>query len=169
MHTRSFHRCVNRPFKPFMTLQGHACCSLQFGAWAGAGMAGGALASKLEHSGLLLVTPPLGLTALGGWLIYLPFCLVPSFEMSLYWRLPGLLILSIIAPSINTSMLSHKGPDAAGVSRDITFLWCRHGPWQLCAVVLWSSCQSGCQRLQLGTCGEASPASVALLPGRALR
>ena len=28
-------------------------------------MAGGALASKLERSGLLLVTPPLGLTALG--------------------------------------------------------------------------------------------------------
>ena len=28
-------------------------------------MAGGALASKLKRSGLLLVTPPLGLTALG--------------------------------------------------------------------------------------------------------
>lgn len=28
-------------------------------------MAGGALAAKLERSGLLLVTPPLGLTALG--------------------------------------------------------------------------------------------------------
>ena len=28
-------------------------------------MAGGALTSKLERSGLLLVTPPLGLTALG--------------------------------------------------------------------------------------------------------
>ena len=28
-------------------------------------MAGGALASKLERSGLLLVTPPLGLTMLG--------------------------------------------------------------------------------------------------------
>ena len=44
-------------------------------------MAGGALVLKLEHSGLLLVTPPLGLTALGGWLIYLPFCLVPSSDM----------------------------------------------------------------------------------------
>jgi hypothetical protein len=31
-------------------------------------MAGGALASKLERSGLLLVTPPLGLTALGAFI-----------------------------------------------------------------------------------------------------
>ena len=51
-------------------LQGIACSSMQYGAWAGAGMAGGALAAKLEHSGLLLVTPHLGLTALGEPVFY---------------------------------------------------------------------------------------------------
>lgn len=33
-------------------------------------MAGGTLAAKLEHSGLLLVTPHLGLTALGQPIFY---------------------------------------------------------------------------------------------------
>ena len=68
----------SRLFSSSIPLQGHACSSLQFGAWAGAGMAGGALASRLECSGLLLVTPPFGLTALGGWSMPLP---VPSGSM----------------------------------------------------------------------------------------
>lgn len=49
----------------FHAQQGNTCWSLQFGAWAGAGMAGFVLGSKLERSGLLLVTPPLGLRVLG--------------------------------------------------------------------------------------------------------
>lgn len=47
--------------------QGISACSIQWGMWAGAGMAAGApdLATRLKRSGLELVTPKLGLAALG--------------------------------------------------------------------------------------------------------
>ena len=48
-------------------LQGVPSCSIQWGAWAGAGMAAGApdLAQRLARSGLTLITPAIGLAALG--------------------------------------------------------------------------------------------------------
>lgn len=68
LHSRCSCRaiCGECSHKGAVDLQGIPSTSVQFGAWAGAGMAGGALASKLERSGLLLVAPPLGLRALGG-------------------------------------------------------------------------------------------------------
>lgn len=47
--------------------QGNMACSVQWGAWAGAGMAAGTpeLATRQKRSGLDLVTPRLGLRALG--------------------------------------------------------------------------------------------------------
>ena len=47
-------------------LQGLPASSLQWGAWGGAGMASDvALVARLQRSGLRLVTPQLGLHALG--------------------------------------------------------------------------------------------------------
>ncbi|BDA51455.1 probable oleandomycin polyketide synthase, modules 5 and 6 [Coccomyxa sp. Obi] len=51
----------------FQQSMGLPSCSIQWGAWAGAGMAAGTpdLAQRLARSGLQLITPPLGLAALG--------------------------------------------------------------------------------------------------------
>ena len=47
--------------------QGAPTCAVQWGAWAGSGMAaGGDLAARLQRAGLRMVTPAVGLTALGG-------------------------------------------------------------------------------------------------------
>ena len=47
--------------------QGQSACSIQWGAWAGSGMAGSApdLAARLKRAGLNLVVPQVGLGALG--------------------------------------------------------------------------------------------------------
>lgn len=51
----------------WVAVQGSPCVSIQWGAWAGGGMAGGApdLQQRLARSGLRLVTPVLGLAAMG--------------------------------------------------------------------------------------------------------
>lgn len=48
-------------------LQGDAMSSIQWGAWAGTGMAASnpLLVAKLQRAGLELVTPSVGLAALG--------------------------------------------------------------------------------------------------------
>lgn len=50
-----------------MGVQGQACSSVQWGAWGGSGMAAEdpGLAVKLERSGLRLLSPHAGLSALG--------------------------------------------------------------------------------------------------------
>ena len=52
---------------PLVGVQGLPVTSVQWGAWAGAGMAAAdaALSAKLQRAGLKLVTPLKGLSALG--------------------------------------------------------------------------------------------------------